>query len=389
MPKHKLLLGENKIATRICFLLFLAVAMAVVNGCTPETNRQEYIKIGVLLPLTGEDSDEGLRALNGLQLAKSEINENGGVLGKKLDIIVLNDKGNEEYIVQQYNALIEKGVVAIIGSSYSNVTLELAKVSEKDGLPVISPTASNPNVTKGRRNVFRAIFTDDYQAEAMAQFARVSLKAETALVLRNRNDDGFKHIAEVFAKSFTDRNGQITALEYYTTENDFAALLRKYASSPPDVIFCPESHLPAAALVNTAHEAGFHNTYILGSDAWDGLLAYVYDPEAMDNVYYSAPFSFDDKDAHVSEFVRNYFRYFSQMPLSGSAAAYTCVYILSHSIDKAGNTDKNDIISAIKANEFDMITGRIKYNENNNPRISVYVIQIKGGEYSTYEKLSL
>jgi branched-chain amino acid transport system substrate-binding protein len=109
----------------------------------------------------------------------------------------------------------------------------------------------------------------------------------------------------------------------------------------------------------------------------------------MENVYYSAPFSFDDKDADVSEFVRKYFDSFSQMPLSGSAAAYTSIYILSEAIKKAGNTDKDDIISAVKANELDLITGRLKYDENNNPRTNVYVIQIKGGEYSTYEKLGL
>ena len=389
MPGRKFLLGENKKTSKISFLLLLALVMAVLNACAPKTERQEYITIGVLLPLTGEDSDEGLRALNGLQMAKEEINENGGILGKKLDFFVLNDKGNEEYIVHQYNALKEKGVAAIIGSSYSDVTLVLAKASEKDGLPIISPTASNPEVTKGRPNVFRAIFIDDYQAEAMAKFARVSLKAETAVVLCDRKNAGFKYIAEVFAKSFTDRGGQITALDYFSTENDFPVLLQRYASSPPDVIFCPESCLPAAALVNTAYEVGFRNTRILGSDAWDGILAYVYPPEAMDSVYYSAPFSFDDKDANVSDFVRNYFSYFSQMPLSGSAAAYTCVYLLSQAIGKAGSTDKNDIISAIKANEFDMITGRIKYDENNNPYVNVYVIQIKGGEYSTYEKISL
>jgi branched-chain amino acid transport system substrate-binding protein len=76
------------------------------------------------------------------------------------------------------------------------------------------------------------------------------------------------------------------------------------------------------------------------------------------------------------------------MPLSGSAGAYTCVYILSQAIKKAGTTDKNDIISAIRANELDLITGRIKYDDNNNPRTNVYVIQTKGGEYSTYERLS-
>jgi len=75
--------------------------------------------------------------------------------------------------------------------------------------------------------------------------------------------------------------------------------------------------------------------------------------------------------------------------LSGSATAYTCVYILAEAINKAGNTDKDDIVSAIRANEFDVITGRIKFDENNNPRTNVYVIQIEGGIYSTYEKLSM
>jgi branched-chain amino acid transport system substrate-binding protein len=250
-------------ARTVC-CLFLTVIMAVASGCSPKQEQQEYITIGALLPLTGEDSDEGLRALNGLQLAKEEINQNGGVLGKKLDIIVLNDRGDEEYIVQQYNTLIKKGVIAIIGSSYSGVTLALAKESEKEGLPVISPTASNPEVTLGRRNVFRAIFIDDYQAEVMAQFARGSLNAQTAVVMRNETSSSFKRASGVFTKSFIDRGGQIMAIESYSDGDDFAGILVKYTAAPPDVVFCPEDFVPASKLVNTAYEIGLGSTYILG-----------------------------------------------------------------------------------------------------------------------------
>jgi len=382
MPKYK-----NLVKTT-CFL-FLAVLITAVNGCAPKSAEREYITIGALLPLTGEDSDEGFRALNGLYLAKKEINDNGGILGKKLDVIILNDRGDEEYVVQQYSKLKEKGVAAIIGSSYSGVTIALAKAAEKDGIPVISPTASNPNVTKGRKNVFRAIFIDDYQAEVMAYFARNSLNAQTAVVFNSKTDDNFKHIVEVFSEWFKANGGNIIAAERYVSENDFAGILRKYAAAPPDIIYCPEDYVPAAKLVNAAHEAGLVNTSVLGSDAWDGLLAYVHNPDAMKNVYYSAPFSFDDQDKDVLRFVRNYFDAFSQMPLSGSAAAYTCVYILSEAIKKAGSAEREAVISAIKENEVDSIIGRIRFDENNNPHTNVYVIQIKGGEYSTYEKLSL
>jgi branched-chain amino acid transport system substrate-binding protein len=363
--------------------------MAALSGCGSKQEKQEYITIGALLPLTGEDSDEGLRAFNGLQLAKEEINQTGGVLGKKLDIIVLNDKGDEEYIVQQYNELIKKDVIAVIGSSYSGVTLALAKESVKDGLPVISPTASNPEVTKGRKNVFRAIFIDDYQAEVMAQFARGSLNAETAVVFSNKTSNSFNRASEIFTRSFRDRGGRIMAIEPYSDGDDFAYILKKHTAAAPDVIFCPEDFLPASKLVNAAYEAGLDNSYILGSDAWDGILAYVYNQDAMKKIFYSAPFSFDDHDIDVSEFVRNYFEAFSQMPLSGSAAAYTTVYILSEAIKKAGNTGKDALVSALKEIDINTITGRISFDQDNNPRTNVYIIQLKGGEYTTYEKMSL
>jgi branched-chain amino acid transport system substrate-binding protein len=375
-----------------CFFVYKLIGLLlliIVCGCSPAKDKREFITIGALLPLTGEDSDEGLRALNGLMLAKREINESGGILGKMLDIIVLNDRGDVDYIVQQYNALKKRGVVAIIGSSYSKVTMALAKAAEADGIPIISPTASNPDVTKGRPNVFRATFIDDYQAEIMAHFAYDSLNARTALVLKNENHAAYKRISEIFIENFINLGGKILAIETYSSANDFPAILARHIVNKPDVIFCPDDFLPAARLINAIYEAGFGGTGILGSDAWDGILAYVSNPAAMKNVYYPAPFSFDDRDEEVVRFVRNYFSAFSQMPLSGAATAYTCVFILAEAIRIAGNTDKNHIVAAFRAIDMNVITGRIKFDENNNPRTNVYIIQIDGGVYSTYEKLSL
>lgn len=366
-------------------LLFLSAL--ILLSCSKDN--QKYITIGALLPLTGNDSDDGIRALNGLQLAKEEINNNGGILGKKLDIIVLNDRGDESYILQQYNTLKSYDVAAIIGSSYSPVTMALADAAEIDGIPVISPTASHPDITKNRRNVFRAIFMDDYQAETLAYFASNSLNAKTALVLQNGNSSNYIRLGEVFINKFNEFGGEITGIESYSSWDDFSGILRKHSNRKPDIIFCPDDYYFAARLTNLSYEAGFRNTYLLGSDGWDGLLTYVYHPNAMRNVFYTLPFSFDDHDENVIRFVNNYFNAFSQMPLSASAMAYTCVYILAEAINTAGNTDKEKIISAIKYNELDMITGRIKFDENNNPRPNIYIIQIAGGEYSTYKKLSL
>ena len=367
-------------------ILFLLTAV-LVFGCSPKVEHQKYITLGALLPLTGKDADEGLRAYNGLLLAREEINKNGGILGKKLDIIVLDDRGDTEFVVQQYKNLKEQNVAAIIGSSYSDVTMALAKAAEKDGIPIISPTASDPDITVGRRNVFRAIFIDDYQSDVMACFAYNSLKAKSALVLINRNLPNYGRIAQMFTESFKARGGT-TETEFFSGDGDFSAILKKYAAKQPDVIFCPENFIPAAKLINTAHENGI-KSYLLGSDAWDGLLAYINNPDAMKNVYYSTPFSFNDEDADVVKFVANYYGNYLQLPVSSPAAAYACVYILSEAIKITGNTSKDAIISAVKANELDQIIGRIKFDQNNNPRTNVFIIQIDGGVYSTFEKLCL
>jgi branched-chain amino acid transport system substrate-binding protein len=373
-------------AVKTAFFILLAFA---ISGCSPKTEQQEYITFGALFPLTGENADEGLRAFNGLQLAKEEINRNGGIGGKKLDIIVLDDRGDEKFVAEQYRKLKDMGAAAIIGSSYSGVTMALAKASEKDGIPIISPTASYPEITKGRRNVFRAIYIDEYQAEAMAYFAFNSLQARTAIVLVNESCVDYKLTADVFTESFTRRGGKVIASENYSSTEEFTEILKRHSANPPDIIFCPEDYLPAAKLINAVFEAGFQNTHILGSDEWDGLLAYVFNPGAMTNVYYSSTFSFDDKDEKVTQFVKKYYDRYLQMPLSGSAAAYTCVYILAEAIRLTGSTSKDVIISTMKSNELDQITGHIKFDQNNNPRTNVYIIQIKGGVYSSYEKLDL
>jgi branched-chain amino acid transport system substrate-binding protein len=367
----------------LCCFLF---AMVCISGCSEKT-QSEYITIGALLPLTGESFDEGIRALNGLQLAKAEINENGGILGKKLNILVLNDKGDEEHVLRQYNVLKKKGVAAIIGSSYSGVTNVLAKEAEKDGIPVISPTASSPEVTRGRNNVFRAIFIDDYQAEIIAKFARGSLNAKTAVALYNSNNSSYKQAAAIFAETFTAHGGQMMAVKPYSSDKEYKNILKQYKANPPDAIYCPEDYAPAAKLVNAVFELGLKDSYILGSDSWDGILAYIPNPEARKRTYYTVPFSFDDPDPKVEQFVRNYFSVFSQMPLAGSANAYTCVYIIAEAIKKAGKINHDDIVLAMKENELSTIIGQIKFDKENNPRTNVYVVQIKDGTYSTYEKM--
>ncbi|MCL2207122.1 MAG: ABC transporter substrate-binding protein, partial [Fibromonadales bacterium] len=150
------------------FLHGIILFFLLACGKDSKPEQQEYITIGGLFPLTGELCNEGIRALNGLQLARNVLNKKGGILGKQLDIIVLDDKNDVQYAIEQYKALKEKGVIAIIGSSFPEVTQALAEAAEKDSMPIISPMIVNPA-----------------KAKALASFAYNTLNARTALILDN------------------------------------------------------------------------------------------------------------------------------------------------------------------------------------------------------------
>jgi branched-chain amino acid transport system substrate-binding protein len=325
-----------------------------------------------------------------LQLAKKEINENGGVLGKPLDVIVLNDRGDTGYVVEQYRALREKGAIAIVGSVFSDVTLALAKAAEKDGIPIISPTASNPEVTKGRKNVFRVMFLDNQQAEALAAFSRNKLGARTALVISG--DKRYEVLSDIFENTFRAKGGQIIARERYSCPSDFDSILKKYKKNQPDVIFSPTDYIVAAKLAEAAHRAELDRTKLVGTDAWDGILAFLHEPSIMDRVYYASPFAYDDNVQMITQFSQKYFDLFSFMPLSTSALSYSALQVLVQGIEKAQSTDSEAIAAAMRANVIDIITGQIAYDKDNNsssPHSNVYIMRFKDDYYSSFEKIQL
>ena len=151
--------------------------------------KEEVVKIGSTAPLTGPVAIYGVTGTNGSKLAMEEINKNGGVLGKKIDFIVLDSKGDATEAVLAYNRLIDEGIVAFIGDAPSKPTLAIAEVAAQDNLPMIAPTGTQFNITEAGKNVFRACFTDPYQGKILANFAKNNLKAETVAIVVNNSSD--------------------------------------------------------------------------------------------------------------------------------------------------------------------------------------------------------
>ncbi|WP_291255812.1 ABC transporter substrate-binding protein [Fusobacterium sp.] len=357
----------------------------ILTGCGDSNVQQDNssIKIGGMGPLTGSAAIYGTSIENGAKLAFDEINSNGGVLGKKLEYISLDEKADPIEAVNAYNKLIDSGVSAIIGSVTSKSTLAVAEIASQDGIPMITPTATQIDITKEGSSVFRTCFTDPYQGSVLAKFSKDKLNAKTAAILVNTSSDYSDGITKAFITQANKEGITIVAKEGYSeNDKDFKAQLTKIKGENPDVLMIPEYYEQSALIATQAREVGIKSTFI-GPDGWDGIIKAL-DPSAyttVDNSYFTNHYSSEDQNERLQAFLTKYRDTYKEEPTAFSALAYDTVYVLKSAIESANSVDKNELVEAIKKTDLDGITGHLTFDKNNNPVKAVTLIKVKDGKY--------
>ena len=230
-------------------------------GATGDT-----IKIGGLAPLTGDVSVYGVAVDNGVKMAVEEINADGGVLGKQIEYIVYDEKGDATEAVNAYNKLVQSdNVVAIVGDVTSKPTLAVAQQAAKDKIPLITASGTAENITQAGENIFRACFIDPFQGELMASYASKKLEKKTAAIIYNISDDYSKGLYEAFEAAAGDLGIEVVQVEGYGKGTvDFKAQLTNIKSKNPDVIFLPVYYQDVALIAVQAKELGIEAQFRLG-----------------------------------------------------------------------------------------------------------------------------
>ena len=345
----------------------------------PATTEAETIKVGAIGPLTGPVAIYGISATNGLKLAIDEINANGGILGKQVELNLLDEKGDSTEAVNAYNKLVDWGMVALVGDITSKPTVAVSEVAAQDGIPMITPTGTQLNITEAGSNVFRVCFTDPYQGEVLAKFTKDKLGAKTEAVMSNNSSDYSDGVANAFIKEAENQGIQVVAKEGYSDgDKDFRAQLTKIAQQNPDVLFIPDYYEQDGLIAIQAREVGLKSV-IVGSDGWDGVVKTV-DPSsyaAIENVYFANHYSTKDSNEKIQNFIKNYKEKYNDEPSAFSALSYDTAYLL-----KAATTDKEAVTKAIKEIQFEGITGKLTFDEKNNPVKSITIIKIVNGDYT-------
>lgn len=355
---------------------------ACVGG--EKVSETETIKIGGLAPLTGSLAIYGVTTTNGANLAIDEINKNGGILGKKVEYITLDTKGDSTEAVMAYNKLIDRGVSAIIGEITSKPSLAVAEIAAQDNMPMITPTGTQVDITEAGPSIFRVCFTNPYQGKVLAVLAKERLNADTAAIMINNSSDYSDGIAKAFIEQADILGIKITAKEGYADgDKDFRAQLTKILPTNPDVLVVPDYYEQVALITTQAREVGIKATFV-GPDGWDGV-AKTLDASAygaVENSYFTNHYSLQDQSPKVQNFLKAYKEAYNEEPSAFSALSYDAAYMMKAAIEKAGTTDKQAVVDALKNLDYDGVTGHLTFDENNNPVKAVTVLKIVNGEYT-------
>lgn len=364
-------------------------------GCGKTATNPDEIKIGANMELTGSVANYGQQALSGMQLAIKEVNAAGGVNGKKITVVVADNKSEVAEAANAATKLISQDkVVALFGPATSSSFIASSQVAQNNKIPAISPSATSSNVTvdngKVRPYSFRVCFTDSFQGTVMATFAAESLNAKTAAVYVDNSSDYSKNLAAVFTQVFEQRGGKVIALEaYLQKDTDFRSALTKLRGIAPDVIFIPGYYEEVGKIAKQARDLGI-KVPLLGTDGWtDSKLVEIAGAEALNNTYYSNHFAADDQTGDTAKFVAAYKQEYGSEPNVFAALGYDTGMLLADAIKRAGSAEPQKIRDALEQTKnFQASTGTLSFDANHDPIKTAFIIQRQNGVESFREKVN-
>lgn len=348
----------------------------------------EPVQIAAIFAKTGIALTNNAPHIQCVELAAEEINSQGGLLGRPVQLIVLDNKSSPIGSSMAAKKAVELRVPAVVGAAWSSHSLQMAPVLQEAKVPMITGSATNPKVTLIGNYIFRACFIDSFQARAMAHFAYNDLGARKAGVLEIINEEFSLTLAELFVSAFQQAGGKVVLKgSYANTAVDFSNILEKVKTSSPDVVYVPGYARDCGLLVKQAVSMGIKTTF-LGADGWAGALMYDVGGNAIEGNYYSAHWHHDvdfPQSVHLQQMY--YQKYKSKIPHMNAPLNYDAFILLADAIRRAGSFDRARIRDALAETKgFQGATGTITLNEYGDPVNKPVVIMKLGKDAPMYFK---
>jgi branched-chain amino acid transport system substrate-binding protein len=374
--------------------LSLALGMFGIAGCkeskpegAPGTQPSggeaaSEIVIGHYGSMTGNTAHFGQDTDKAIRLAVDEQNAAGGLLGKKVRVVTLDDRGDSAEAANAVSRLIDvEKVVALIGEVSSSLSLAGGRVAQRRKIPMVSPSSTNPKVTQVGDYIFRVCFLDPFQGKVMADFARNELKFERVAIFRDVKNDYSIGLADAFRIAFTAAGGQITSEQSYSQgDTDFSAQLTTIKGANVQGIYVPGYYAEVGAIARTAQRLGL-KVPLMGGDGWDAPDLFKIGGDALDGSFFSNHFAPDVATAKAQKFVTDFKAKYGQEPTGLGALGYDAASVLFDAIKRIGKTDPESVRNALaETKSFEAVSGTISINKERDAEKSAVILAIEGGK---------
>ena len=374
------------LATAITAMLAVSV---VASGCGGGSKASDEIKIGVVSEMTGSNATYGTSVVNGMKLALKEVNDKGGVNGKKVSIVVADSKSEPAEAANAMSKLINQDKTPVVmGIFTSSSAIAAANVSEAAKVPFLAIGATNPKVTldektgKVKPNTFRVCFIDPFQGTVGANFVLNELKLKKAVIFVDNSSDYSKGLAAFFKQAYLAKGGEVAGEEaYLQKDTDFKAVLTKIKTMNPEVLYVPGYYEEVGKIIKQARELGM-TLPIVGGDGWDSpKLAEIAGAAPLNNTFFTNHYSPDDTSAASKAFVDAYVKAYNQKPDAPAVLGYDGARLMIDAISRAGGTDGAKVAKALaETKNYKAVTGDTSLNETHDAVKSAVIIEFKDGK---------
>ena len=368
-----------------CKLLALGVlcALLLIVGCSKKDSME--IKIGAILPLTGDGAKYGQSAKRGIDLAVEEINGSGGVRNRKLRIIYEDSMLDPKQGVSAISKLVTVNKVpAIIGAMASSVTLAIAPIAEKNNVVLLSPASSAPEISKAGDYIFRNTYSDIYEGPKISSYAYDKIGSRRSAILYINNDFGVG-LSKAFQESFVGLGGKIVAAETYEQgSSDFRTQLSKIKQSEPDSIYLV-GYAEIGPILRQAKETGMSHQFLSCIMFEDPKILEVA-KEAAEGVIYAYPAYNPEGNQHgVTNFVQKFRQKHNKEADVYAASSYDALKILAHAINLGGFKAASIKEALYSVKDFPGVTGATTFDSNGDVTKPIGIKQVQNGKFTWLE----
>lgn len=340
------------------------------------------IVIGHFASMSGAQATFGISTDNAIKLAIKERNAKGGVKGRKIELVTIDDAGKQTEAATAVTRLInDHHVVAVLGEVASSLSLAGGPIAQKAHIPMISPSSTNPDVTDIGDYVFRVCFLDDFQGWVDAKFAKDNLKATKAAIVFDQSQAYSSGLADYFEKAFKEMGGTIVTKQAYTGGNlEISSQLQSVKASGAEVVFLPGYYSDAGTIIRKAREMGIKAPF-LGGDGWDSEELPKIAGDAINGNYFSNHYAPEEDRPEVKDFVENYKKEYGKTADGLAALGYDAALVLFDAMERAPSLSGKDLRDALAATKnFTGVTGTFTIDENRNAQKSAVIVEYKDGK---------